>query len=55
MPIRYRYYVETAQLKSEEQLDLFFPDLETDSYLGCDRSSAKWPSPGSKPDFDCPW
>ena len=54
IPVRYRYWVDTAPLKSEEQRDLFLPDLETDSYLGCDRPSAKWPLPGSKPDLDCP-
>jgi len=53
MPVRYRYWVDTAPLKSEEQRDR--PDLATDSYVGCDRTSAKWPSPGSKPDLDCPW
>jgi hypothetical protein len=54
VPIRHRHCVETAPLKSEKQRDLFSPDLETDRYVGCDRTSAKWPSFDSKSDLDCP-
>jgi hypothetical protein len=53
-PVRRRHRVETAPGKSEEQRDLFSPDLETDRYEGVDRTPTARPSPRFEPDLDCP-